>query len=57
MINKKEFMEAADDIREVLPVIARQLRAYYNELVAAGFSKADALHIVCAHGINPGGPR
>ena len=55
-INMKELMDAADSMRESLPVIARLLRAYYNELLAAGFSKKEALKLVAAHGILPGRP-
>jgi len=54
-MNKKEFIAAADDIREVLPIIARQLWAYYRELIDAGFDARQALKIVIAHGLNPGG--
>lgn len=54
-IDKKAFMEAADELREILPIVARQLRAYYNELIEAGFTPSQALRIVIAHGVYPGG--
>ena len=50
-IDMKAFIKGIDDIRETLPIVTRQLRAYYNALVDAGFSKQEALEIVKAHGI------
>ena len=54
-INMKELMDAADSMREALPIIARLMRSHYNELIAAGFSPKEALKITIAHGVFPGG--
>jgi hypothetical protein len=54
-IDVKEMVKAVDDMREALPIITRFMRAYYNELILAGFCKHDALLIVINHGVFPGG--
>lgn len=55
MIDKKIMMDAIDELREVLPIIARQMYAYHRELVEAGFTRSEALKIVIAQGLFPGG--
>ena len=54
-IDVKEMTKAVDELREALPLMCRFMRAYYNELVSAGFSKHDALILVGQHGVFPGG--
>lgn len=55
---------AIDQIKKMVPfyqehakAVAKILKAYYDELVAAGFTDAQALQIVIHHGINIGGYR
>lgn len=57
MINVDEIMKAADELRVALPIMCRLMRTYYNELIEAGFSKAEALKIVISHGYVPPGPK
>lgn len=53
-INIKALIQAADEMREALPIVARQLRAYFNELTEAGFTEEQALKITITHGLTPG---
>jgi hypothetical protein len=57
-----QFEMAIDQMKKMLPfykehtkVVAQVLKSYYDELVAAGFTDAQALEIVVHHGINIGG--
>ncbi|WP_339200390.1 hypothetical protein MKY24_16650 [Paenibacillus sp. FSL P2-0322] len=53
-----EYEMAMENMLKVLPAmlgmygaVAKATKAYYDELIAAGFSEAQALHIVSAQGI------
>jgi hypothetical protein len=53
---------AIDHIKKMVPfcqehakAVAKIMKAYYDELVAAGFTNQEALQIVIHHGINIGG--
>ena len=54
-MDEGKLIKAIDELREVLPIIARQMKAYYDELVETGFTRKEALKIVIAQGIFPGG--
>lgn len=53
-----EYELAMENMLKVLPAmlgmygaVAKATKAYYDELVAAGFSEAQAMHIVSTQGI------
>ncbi|ARK32152.1 hypothetical protein [Halalkalibacter krulwichiae] len=59
---KQEIGSQLDALRQAIPLqlelyseIAKLHKAYYNELVKAGFSKEEALHIVTVQGVGGNG--
>ncbi len=57
-IQQKALREAKEQLNhyiEVTRIVAEQLKHYYNALVEEGFTDEQALKIVIAHGIIPGG--
>ena len=60
--NKQEIGSQVDAIKEAAPVqmemyveIAKLEKAYYDELVKAGFSENQALHIIAVQGAGANG--
>lgn len=53
---RKELLDTEGDFIENCHVAAKMLHNYYVALVDKGFTPAQALRIVIAHGLTPGGP-
>ncbi|NNV04633.1 hypothetical protein [Brevibacillus sp. MCWH] len=57
-----ELEMAIDQTKKMLPIyrehakaVSQVLKSYYDELIAAGFTEAQALEIVKSHGVYTGG--
>lgn len=52
----KEMQDMAGEFIDFCHTAAKALYNYYVALVDKGFTPSEALRIVIAHGMNPGGP-